>query len=90
MTGTRSTAELGWVGQVMDGIKGLVRTMEKKEKRAERYRRGLDTRLKAVEGSVMDLGKMTKMGVMSIKTEQYKLRKAVERDDEGMKRVMKR
>ena len=60
--------------------------MEENEKRAERYRRGLETRLKAVEGNVMDLEKMLKLGVLSIKEDQYELRNVVERDEEGMKR----
>ena len=68
------------------GIDGLMRTMEENEKRVERYRRGLETRLKAVKGNMMDLGKMLKMGVMSIKADQYELRKAIERDDKGMRR----
>ena len=76
---TRSTAELDWVGQVMGGIEGMVRTMEENYKRVESHRRGLEKRLKAVEGNMMDLGKMLKMGVMLLKADQYELRKAIER-----------
>ena len=60
--------------------------MKENEKRVESYRRGLETRLKAVEGNVMDLEKMLKLGVLSIKEDQYELRNVVERDEEGMKR----
>ena len=35
---TRSTAELDWVGQVMGGIEGMVRTMEENYKRVESHR----------------------------------------------------
>ena len=38
---TRSTAEPDWVGRVMGGIEGMVRTMEENEKRAKSFRRGL-------------------------------------------------
>ena len=36
--------------------------------------------------SIAELGKMTGMGIMLIKVEQFELRKAVERDDEGTKK----
>ena len=35
---TRSTAEPDWVGRVMDGIEGMVRTMEENKKRAQSFR----------------------------------------------------
>ena len=60
--------------------------MEENEKAAEWLRWGLETRLKAVEVSIAELGKMTGMGIMLIKVEQFELRKAVERDDEGTKK----
>ena len=82
---TRSMAELDWVGRVMGGIEGMVRTMEENKKRAESHRRGLEARLKVVEGNMMDLGRMLKLGVNLIKADQYELRKAIERDNEGTK-----
>ena len=80
---TRTMVELDRVGQVMGGIEGMVRMMEENEKRVESHRRGLEVRLKAVEGNMMDLGRMLKIGVMSIKVDQYELRKVIERDEEG-------
>ena len=83
---TRSTAEPDWVGRVMDGIEGVVRTMEENKKRAESFRRGLEARLKVMEGNMVELGRMVKVGVNTIMADQYELRKAIERDDEGTRR----
>ena len=83
---TRSTAEPDWVGRVMDGIEGMVRTMEENEKRAESFRQGLEARLKVMEGNMVELGRMVKVGVNMIMADQYELRKAIERDDKGTRR----
>ena len=83
---TRSTAEPDWVGRVMDGIDGMLRTMEENEKRAQSFRRGLEARLKVMEGNMVELGRMVKVGVNTIMADQYELRKAIERDDEGTRR----
>ena len=82
---TRSTAEPDWVGRVMDGINGVLRTMEENEKRAQSFRRGLESRLQVMEGNMVELGRMVKVGVNTIMVDQYKLRKAIERD-EGTRR----
>ena len=83
---TRSTAEPDWVGQVMDGIEGMVRTMEENEKRAQSFRRGLESRLQVMEGNMVELGRMVKVGVNTIMADQYELRMAIERDDEGTRK----
>ena len=70
----------------MGGIEGMVRTMEENEKRAKSHRRGLEARLKVVEGNMVDLGRMLKLGVNSIMADQYELRKAIEGDDEGTRK----
>ena len=59
---TRSTAEPDWVGRVMDGINGMLRTMEENEKRAQSFRRGLESRLQVMEGNMVELGRMVKVG----------------------------
>ena len=79
---TRSTAEPDWVGRVMDGIDGILRTMEENEKRAQSFRRGLESRLQVMEGNMVGLGRMVKVGVNTIMVDQYELRMAIERDDE--------
>ena len=70
----------------MDGIDGMLRTMEENEKRAQSFRRGLEARLKVMEGNMVELGRMVKVGVNTIMADQYELRKAIERDDEGTRR----
>ena len=83
---TRSTVEPDWVGRVMDGIEGMVRTMEENEKRAQSFRRGLEARLQVMEGNMVELGRMVKVGVNTIMADQYELRMAIERDDEGTRK----
>ena len=83
---TRSTAEPDWVGRVMDGINGVLRTMEENEKRAQSFRRGLESRLQVMEGNMVELGRMVKVGVNTIMADQYEMRMAIERDDEGTKK----
>ena len=83
---TRSMAEPDWVGRVMDGINGVLRTMEENEKRAQSFRRGLESRLQVMEGNMVELGRMVKVGVNTIMADQYELRMAIERDDEGMRK----
>ena len=80
---TRSTAEPDWVGRVMDGINGVLRTMEENEKRAQSFRRGLESRLQVMEGNMVELGRMVKVGVNTIMADQYEMRMAIERDDEA-------
>ena len=83
---TRSMAEPDWVGRVMGRIEGMVRTMEENEKRVESFRQGLEARLKVMEGNMVELGRMVKIGVNTIMADQYELRKAIKRDDEGTRR----
>ena len=70
----------------MDGINGMLRTMEENEKRVQSFRRGLELRLQVMEGNMVELGRMVKVGVNTIMADQYELRMVIERDDEGTRK----